>query len=144
MTIFWYKLTGEFAPYFWAMVILCFGIPFPLLAINRIRNTVLGPTIASVFIVIGMWLERYVIIVPTLTSQRLSPDPVTYFPTWVEWSILAGCAAFFLLLYVVFSKLFPIISIWEIREGREKKRAEVIEWVDSQLPGKGAELEKEL
>jgi len=144
MTIFWSKFTGQFAPYFWAMFIFCFAIPFPLLAWNRTRNTVLGPTIASVAVVIGMWLERFVIIVPTLTSQRLSLEPVPYFPTWVEWSILAGCVSLFMLLYVVFSKLFPIISIWEIREGREKKRAEVIEWVDSQLPGKGSELEKEL
>jgi molybdopterin-containing oxidoreductase family membrane subunit len=144
MTIFWSKLTGDFAPYFWAMFILCFAIPFPLLAFSRTRNTVLGPVIASVFVVIGMWLERFVIIVPTLTSQRLSTDPVIYFPTWVEWSILAGCASLFMLLYVVFSKVFPIIAIWEIREGREKKRAEVIEWVESKLPGKGTELEKEL
>ncbi|MFC1964989.1 NrfD/PsrC family molybdoenzyme membrane anchor subunit [Chloroflexota bacterium] len=144
MTIFWYKLTGEFAPYFWAMFVCCFVIPFPLLAYNRTRNSVLWPTIASIFVIIGMWLERYVIIVPTLTYQRLETGLTLYFPTWVEWSILAGCASLFMLLYIVFSKLFPIISIWEIREGREKKRAEVIGWVDSQLPGKGAELEKEL
>jgi len=144
MTIFWSKFTGDYAPYFWTMFVCCFAIPFPLLAWNRTRNSVLGPTIASVFVIIGMWLERFVIIVPTLISQRLSTDPVIYFPSWVEWSILAGFASFFMLLYVVFSKLFPIISIWEIREGREKKRAEVIEWVDSQIPGKGAELEEEL
>lgn len=144
MTIFWSKITGDFAPYFWSMFIFCFAIPFPLLAMGRTRNTVLGPTIASVSVVIGMWLERFVIIVPTLISQRLATDPVIYFPTWVEWSILAGCASLFMLLYVVFSKLFPIIAIWEIREGREKERAEVIEWVESKLPGKGAELEKEL
>ncbi|MFC2035552.1 NrfD/PsrC family molybdoenzyme membrane anchor subunit [Chloroflexota bacterium] len=144
MTIFWSKLTGEYAPYFWAMVILCFGIPFPLLAWNKTRNTVLGPAIASIFVVIGMWMERFVIIVPTLSGQRLSADPIIYFPTWVEWSILAGCAALFMLLYVIFTKLFPIIAIWEIREGREKKRAEVIEWVETRVPGKGVELERDL
>jgi len=144
MTIFWSKFTGDYAPYFWTMVICCIGIPFPLLVWNKSRNSIIGPTIASVTVVIGMWLERFVIVVPTLINQRLSTDPVIYFPTWVEWSIFAGFIACFILLYIVFSKLFPIISIWEIREGREKKRAEVIEWVDSQLPGKGAELEKEL
>ncbi|MFC2003268.1 NrfD/PsrC family molybdoenzyme membrane anchor subunit [Chloroflexota bacterium] len=143
MTIFWSKFTGMFAPHFWAMFILCFAIPFPILAINRTR-TILGTTIASVSVVLGMWMERYVIVVPTLTAQRLATDLTIYLPTWVEWSILAGCASFFCFLYVLFSKFFPIISIWEIREGREKKRAEVIEWVDAQLPGKGAELEKEL
>jgi len=67
-----------------------------------------------------MWLERFVIIVPTLTWQRLSVGQSVYVPTWVEWSILAGCISLFLLLYAFFTKVFPIISIWEIREGREK------------------------
>ena len=143
MTVFWSKFTGEFAPHFWAMVICCFVIPFSILAINKTR-TILGTTIASISVVIGMWLERFTIIVPTLTAQRLATDLINYVPTWVEWSILAGCASFFMLLYVVFTKFFPIISIWEMWEGREQKRAEIIEWIDSQLPGKGAELEKEL
>jgi hypothetical protein len=62
----------------------------------------------------------------------------------VEWSILAGCISFFILLYMVFTKLFPIVAIWEVREGREEKRAEVLEWIEDKLPGKGAELEQEL
>jgi len=143
MAVFWSKFTGDFAPHFWAMVIFCFIIPFPILAINKTR-TIFGTTIASISVVIGMWLERFTIIVPTLLLQRLSIEPTIYAPTWVEWSILAGCGSFFMLLYVVFTKFFPIISVWEIREGREQKRAEIIEWVDSRLPGKGAELEKEL
>ncbi|MFC1971814.1 NrfD/PsrC family molybdoenzyme membrane anchor subunit [Chloroflexota bacterium] len=143
MTVFWSKFTGEFAPHFWAMFIFCFVIPFPILAINRTR-TILGTTIASISVVIGMWLERYVIVVPTLTAQRLASDLPTYVPTWVEWSILAGCAAFFCLLYVLFSKFFPIIAIWEIREGREKKREQIIEYVRERLPEKGEELEEVL
>ncbi len=143
MTIFWSKFTGEFAPLFWAMFTFCFVIPFPLLAFRRLR-TIRGTTIASVSVIVGMWLERYTIVVPTLTAQRLSTGLISYLPTWVEWSILAGCTAFFILLYVVFTKVFPIISVWEMKEGRETKRAQVIEWVDSKLPGKGTELEKEL
>lgn len=143
MGIFWSKFTGEFAPLFWGMFICCFVIPFPILAIKRTR-TILGTTIASVFVVIGMWLERYVIVVPTLTAQRLAIESTVYVPTWVEWSILAGCASLFILLYVTFTKFFPIIAIWEIKEGREQKRAEVIKYIDSRLPGKGIELEKEL
>ena len=125
------------------MAVLCFGIPFPLLAINRTR-TILGTTIASVCVILGMWLERYVIVVPTLTAQRLATDSTIYLPTWVEWVILAGCASFFCFLYVLFTKFFPIISIWEVREGREKKREEIIEFVRQRLPDKGAELEEEL
>jgi len=62
----------------------------------------------------------------------------------VEWSILAGCAACFCLLYVLFSKFFPIVAIWEVREGREKKREQIIEYVRERLPEKGEELEEVL
>jgi len=129
MTVWWSKIRGDFAPHFWSMAACCFFIPVALLVFNKTR-TVLGTAIASVFVVIGMWLERFVIVVPTLINQRLpSTEPITYSPTWVEWSILVGCASFFVLLYVVFAKFFPIIAIWEIREGREKKVEEVHEWL---------------
>lgn len=143
MIIFWSKLTGRFAPHFWAMFLLCFLIPFPILCFSKTR-TVIGTTIASISVIIGMWLERFTIIVPTLTSQRLATELTIYIPTWVEWSILAGCVSFFVLLYMVFTKLFPIVAIWEVKEGREKKMAEFREWIKTRPPGEGAELEKEL
>lgn len=138
MTIFWYKFTGRFAPYFWGMFLFCFVIPFPILSFRKTRN-ITGTLIASTSVIIGMWLERYVIVVPTLTNPRLPNEPVLYFPTWVEWSILAGCISFFLLLYMVFTKFFPIVSIWEIREGREKSMTEVQERIKTYLPGIGVE-----
>jgi Ni/Fe-hydrogenase subunit HybB-like protein len=120
MAILWSKLVGTYAPYFWVMFTLCFIIPVSILAFKKTR-TITGTVIASISIVIGMWLERYAIIVPTLTGQRLSLEPALYFPTWVEWLILAGCVCLFTVLYMIFAKLFPIISISEIREGREEK-----------------------
>jgi molybdopterin-containing oxidoreductase family membrane subunit len=134
MVIFWSKFTGRFAPYFWGMFLFCFIIPLPLLSFKRTR-TPFGTTIASISVVIGMWLERFVIVVPTLTNPRLPNQDVLYGPTWVEWSVFAGCIAFFILLYMVFTKVFPIVSIWEIREGREKSVAEVQERVRTYLPG---------
>jgi Ni/Fe-hydrogenase subunit HybB-like protein len=141
MAIFWSKLVGSYAPYFWAMFVLCFAIPLPILILRR---TIAGTSVAAVSVIIGMWLERYVIVVPTLTSQRLAAGPSAYFPTWVEWSILAGCVSFFVLIYMVFTKLFPIVSIWEVKEGREKKKAEIKEWLVTNLPQRAADLEKEL
>jgi molybdopterin-containing oxidoreductase family membrane subunit len=41
----------------------------------------------------------------------------TYSPTWVEIAITAGTVAYFVLLYMVFTKLFPIVSLWELKEG---------------------------
>ena len=109
-------------------------IPLPILSFRKTR-TPFGTLIASISIVIGMWLERFVIVVPTLTNPRLPNEAVLYHPTWVEWSILAGSLSFFILLYMVFTKVFPIVSIWEVREGREKSVAEVKERVRTYLPG---------
>lgn len=133
MAIFWSKLTGKFAPLFWLHFVLCFVIPLPILAVKRTR-TIRGTVVASISIIIGMWLERFVIIVPTLTRQRLPIEQAFYIPTWVEWSILAGCISFFMLLYTLFTKVFPIVPIWEVREGRQKSIAEVGERIKTYLP----------
>lgn len=89
----------------------------PALRAHRILAYVLGAGL----IVIQAWLKRYLIIVPTLLNPYLPiQDPriewTTYIPTWVEWSITLGAMAGFALLYTLFSKLFPIVSIWETRE----------------------------
>jgi molybdopterin-containing oxidoreductase family membrane subunit len=139
MAIFWSKLTGKFAPLFWLHFVLCFIIPLPILAVRRFR-TIRGTVVASISIILGMWLERFVIIVPTLTRQRLPVEQAFYIPTWVEWSILAGCLSFFMLLYALFTKLFPIVPIWEVREGREKSIAEVGERIKTYLPGTETEV----
>ncbi len=83
-----------------------------------------------------MYLERFIIVVPSLSQPRLPhAENIVYSPTWVEWSILAGCFAAFTLLYMLFTKLFPIVSIWEVQEGREKSIAEVTERLKTYLPG---------
>ena len=138
MTIFWSKFTGNFALPFWGMFLFCFVIPLPLLSLRKTR-TPFGTLIASISVVIGMWLERFIIVVPTLTNPRLPNELVLYTPTWVEWSVFAGCISFFILLYMIFTKLFPIVSIWEVREGREKSMAEVQERIKTYLPGIGIE-----
>jgi molybdopterin-containing oxidoreductase family membrane subunit len=138
MAIFWSKFTGRFALYFWSMFLFCFIIPLPILSFRKTR-TPAGTLIASVSVVIGMWLERFIIVVPTLTNPRIPNEMVLYFPTWIEWSILAGCISFFILLYMIFTKIFPIVSIWEVREGREKSMAEVRERIKTYLPEIGVE-----
>jgi len=108
------KLYGRFAPYFWAMVLFCFLIPFPILANPRTR-TVAGTVVASISVNIGMWLERFTIVIPSLSNPRAPIHTFVYAPSWVEWSLMAGCFAAFALLYMGFTKLFPIVSIWELQ-----------------------------
>lgn len=133
MSVFYSKLTGKFAPVFWGMVLCCFVIPMLILTRKKTR-TVTGCLISSIAITIGMWLERLSIVVPTLVNPRLPYPRGFYSPTWVEWTITAGCFAFFIMLYMVFTKVFPIISIWEIEEGRKISVSETSERIKSYLP----------
>lgn len=115
MAVFNAKFFGAFAPHFWAMFVFCFLLPFVILVNSRTR-TVTGSVIASVSVMIGMWLERYTIVVPSLSNPRAAIHTFDYTGSWVEWSLMAGCMAAFALLYMGFTKLFPIISIWELQE----------------------------
>ena len=133
MKVFWSKFTGPFWPFFWAMVTFNFVIPLALLV--RLGHHTIGKTVvASLFVVVGMWLERFNIIVPTLSNPRLPFPEGHYWPTWIEWGETAGSFGLFILFYVLFVKLFPIISIWEIQEGREVGLKEVEERLRTYLP----------
>lgn len=94
-----------------------FWLALPLMRAHPIATIVT----ASLLVNIAMWLKRYIIVVPTLYNPRIPIQGVPwewahYTPTWVEWSITAGAFAMFILLYTLFSKLFPVISIWETSE----------------------------
>jgi molybdopterin-containing oxidoreductase family membrane subunit len=118
MEVFWAKFTGPFWPAFWGMVLTNFVIPLACL-VRLARHTVGRVLAASLSVLAGMWLERFIIVVPTLSHPRLPFGEGLYWPTWVEWGETAGSFALFALFYLLFTKLFPVISIWEIREGRE-------------------------
>ena len=97
-----------------------------------------GTVVAALSVEIGMWLERFLIVVPSLSVPRLPMEAAPYAPSWVEWSLFAAFVGVFVLLYAVFTKLFPIVSIWEVREGRDRSVADVARRVESYLPGGGA------
>jgi molybdopterin-containing oxidoreductase family membrane subunit len=140
MKVFWAKFTGPFWPFFWGMALTNFVIP--ILCLVRLgRHTIAKVLTASLSVLVGMWLERFIIVVPTLSNPRLPFGEGIYWPTWVEWGELAGSFALFALFYLLFTKLFPVISIWEIREGREVGLKEVEERLLTYLPdGSEAEL----
>jgi len=133
MKVFWAKWSGPFWPFFWGMVLANFVIPV-LTLVRLARHTISRVLTASVSVLIGMWLERFIIVVPTLSNPRLPFGEGIYWPTWVEWGETAGSFALFALFYLLFTKLFPIISIWEIREGREMGLKEVEERLLTYLP----------
>jgi molybdopterin-containing oxidoreductase family membrane subunit len=109
---------------FWLWATFGLFIPIGLLLFPSKRSLTSIMT-ASVLINIGMWVKRYLIIVPTLQtpfipaqSAGLTPH---YFPSVIELTITAGAFAAFMLLYTLFSRIFPILSIWETVEDAEEK-----------------------
>ncbi len=134
MRAFWSKLTGPFAIPFWTMVAGCFVIPLALMS-RRATRTPRGTLIAGIAVVIGMWLERYNIVVPTSVNPRWEIESIgQYLPSWIELSIMSATFSGFILLYMVATKFVPIVSIWEIKEGREKSVQEVADRVAGYLP----------
>jgi molybdopterin-containing oxidoreductase family membrane subunit len=114
MAVFTARTRARYAPYFWTMVLLNFVVPLVLLGIRRLR-TIRTAAIASVCVLVGMWLERFLIIVPTLATPRMPSASSTYAPSWVELAITAATFAAMAMLYMIFSKLFPIIAVWEFK-----------------------------
>lgn len=119
MAVFFSKFSGRYASGFWLMAVTCFVIPFGVL-VSPLGKTVRGTVIASATVCVGMWLERLLIVVPTLARPRLSYGTGSYAPSWVEISLFAGCISTFIMLYALFTRMFPIVSIWEVREGKEQ------------------------
>jgi molybdopterin-containing oxidoreductase family membrane subunit len=98
------------------MVICNFVLPLILMSIRRFR-TITGCVIASFGVIIGMWLERFLIIVPSLGAKYLPYSFGIYRPETPEIVITTATFAAMCLLYVLFAKAIPIISIWELKAG---------------------------
>ncbi len=133
MRVFDYKFVGSYAPWFWLMVVCNFIIPVVFLS-NKKLKTMGGILTTSIAVVIGMWLERLIIIVPSLANPRLPYPTGIYVPSLTEISLLAAAIAAFILGFMGFSKLFPLISVWEIKEGRKESVKEVTERLNEYLP----------
>lgn len=117
MEVVWQKFIGDFSEMFWLMTLTVFIVPL-LIFIFRGKNSIAWMVTASVLINIGMWLERFIVIIPTETRPRLLYELAQgfYRPTWVEYVITLSLFAGMILLYAVFTRLFPIVPIWETAE----------------------------
>jgi molybdopterin-containing oxidoreductase family membrane subunit len=118
------KLFTEFKTYFIFANYIGILTPVIIIAIPRLR-TINNITIASVIALLALWVNRYIIIVPTLEPpfipiQYTRHDWLFYSPTWVEWSLTAAGIAVFGMLFMIISKLAPIVSISELEEAAEK------------------------
>jgi molybdopterin-containing oxidoreductase family membrane subunit len=129
---FYDRMFGQYWAYSW-MMCLC-NVFVPLLLFSKaIRTNLRALFVISIFVNIGMWLERYVIIVSSLSHDF---DPANwsgvYAPTWVEAAITLGAFGLFFTLFLLFVKNFPAISITEMKEtmGRSAQADPARSWPD--------------
>jgi molybdopterin-containing oxidoreductase family membrane subunit len=95
-------------------------IPGIIIAFPRFR-TIPSITIAAVIALLALWVNRYIIVIPTLETPFLPIQDVRldwniYSPTWVEWALTFAGVSVFAMLFMLISKIAPIISISEMQE----------------------------
>ncbi len=111
--------TGTYAPMYWGYILMGLLVPGLIILFPKTR-TIAGIVVAAILINITMWIERFLIVVPSLRVPQMPHEAASYSPSWVEWSIIAGAFAAFALIIGIFAKIFPVISMWEVKEQQEE------------------------
>ena len=111
-------LNRMFGPYAWSywMLLLCNIFIPQLLWSKKVRANPIALLIIAIIINIGMWLERFVIVVTSLHREFLPSSWDMYYPTFWDWSTYLGTIGLFGALLFLFIRLLPVISIFEMRE----------------------------
>ncbi|MCB1054872.1 MAG: polysulfide reductase NrfD, partial [Acidobacteria bacterium] len=115
------RISGPYRVQWW-MLILCNGVAPQFLWSKRIRTSPLGLFIVSIFVSIGMWLERFVIVVTSLHRDFIPSSWGMYAGTRWDWALYIGTIGFFLALFFLFIRFVPTISIFEMRTLLPKPR----------------------
>ncbi|HLY61123.1 MAG TPA: NrfD/PsrC family molybdoenzyme membrane anchor subunit [Terriglobia bacterium] len=109
------RMTGPYAVEYWALIICNIAIPQALWS-KRVRNTIPALFIISLIINVGMWLERFIIIVTSLHRDFLPSSWGMYYPTRWDWATYVGTIGLFVALLFLFLRFLPMISIFEMRQ----------------------------
>jgi molybdopterin-containing oxidoreductase family membrane subunit len=113
-TFFKNRITGDYTYQFWIMVTCNAFIP-QLFWFKKIRQNLTIAFIISLLINVGMWFERFNIIVTSLSKDYLPSSWVTYSPTWVEIGVYIGTLGMFVAGVLLFFKYIPMIAISEVK-----------------------------
>ena len=107
-----------FGPQWWAgwTMITCNAFVSQLLWFKKIRTNLTSLFVISIFINIGMWFERYVIIASSLSNDFLPYAWSVPTPTWADWGILLGSFGWFGMWFLMFARTFPVVAIQEVKE----------------------------
>ena len=110
---------GFYAPVYWLMMFCNVLVP-QIFWWRKARSSIATLWIASILVNVGMWTERFNIIVTSLHQDFLPSSWATYIPTWVDWSIFAGTIGFFGFLFLLFLRFVPSVSASEVKELRRE------------------------
>lgn len=104
-------------PYWWAYwgMMTCNVISPQLFWFKKIRTSIIATFILSIVVNIGMWFERFVIIVTSLHRDFLPSSWSMYSPTFIEIGFFIGTIGFFFVLFLLFSRFFPVIAQSELK-----------------------------
>lgn len=108
------RATGPYAWAYWIMV-SCNVISPQIFWFKKLRTSIPVMFIVSIFVNIGMWFERFVIIVTSLHRDFLPSSWFYYTPTWVDWCTFIGSFGLFFTMFLLFLKWLPMIAISEVK-----------------------------
>lgn len=111
------EVSGKLAPLFYLQMTANL-VPIVLLVFKKVRTTPWMLLLATLLVNVGMFTERVLIVVGSLQRNFMPFNWGDYSPSWVEVSIVVMTFAGFALLYTLFSRIFPYVPVWEIKEGR--------------------------
>jgi Ni/Fe-hydrogenase subunit HybB-like protein len=109
------RMVGPYAPVYWSLIACNVLIP-QLLWLRRVRNTVWMLFVLSLVINVGMWMERFMIVVSSLHRDFMPSMWGMYYPTVWDWMTLFGTICLFVWLFLLFVRFLPLISMAEMRE----------------------------
>jgi molybdopterin-containing oxidoreductase family membrane subunit len=121
-TLFQLLMVGPYRPLFLLGFFLAFLFPLLALIWNQVRRSILGPTIVSVAVLIGLFLDRIRLYVAAFAASRSGFEPIdqvpaAHFPDPADLLIMVGLPAGAILLYLLASRLVPAVSLWEVKGG---------------------------
>ncbi len=112
--VMWNRMTGPYKVHYWVLI-ACNVIAPNALWFKRIRSNPVVLFIWSLIVLVGMWLERFVIIVSSLAQDNLPSSWGIFEATRWDWATYLGTIGLFLFLFFLFIRLLPMISIFEVR-----------------------------
>jgi molybdopterin-containing oxidoreductase family membrane subunit len=116
---------GPYAYWYWTLI-FCNIVAPQLLWFSRIRRNVKALFTIAIVVNVGMWLERFIIVVTSLHRDYLPSSWGMYAPTRWDWAIYVGTIGLFLALLFLFIRFLPMISIFEMRELVEETSAKPV------------------